>query len=175
MRRFGRSHEPEDHEAAAAPAMASQVEDAAAQAAPRRRLRRTRRSEPEPGTGATESRFGLQSEVLLLREENARLKAAQHQGPDIARLLGRARSLPAVDVDRESVADETTRVLVEGLVIRESLLEICHGIERAMYSFKAKLNALESAAAAAGSAPAVEQDAGGFDVNHTNGHGASVA
>ena len=39
----------------------------------------------------------LRAELVLLREENARLKAAQHQRPDIGRLLGRARSLPAAD------------------------------------------------------------------------------
>ena len=41
-------------------------------------------------------------------------------------------------------ADETTRMLVEGLVIRESLLEICQEIERAMVSFEARLKALEA-------------------------------
>ena len=35
-------------------------------------------------------------------------------------------------------------MLVEGLVIRESLLEICQEIERAMVSFEARLKALES-------------------------------
>ena len=35
-------------------------------------------------------------------------------------------------------------MLIEGLVIRESLLEICQEIERAMVSFEARLKALES-------------------------------
>ena len=90
---------------------------------------------------AGESLGALRAELVLLREENARLKAAPHQGPDIAQLLGRARSAPALPDD---LADETTRVLVEGLVIRESLLEICQEIERAMVSFEARLKALES-------------------------------
>ena len=37
-------------------------------------------------------------------------------------------------------------MLVEGLVIRESLIEICHEIERAMVVFEARLDALASAA-----------------------------
>ena len=52
--------------------------------------------------------------------------------------------MSAAALDDASVADETTRVLIEGLVVRESLLEICQEIERAMVSFEAKLKALES-------------------------------
>jgi hypothetical protein len=103
---------------------------------------------------AGESLGALRAELVLLREENARLKAAPHQAPDIAQLLGRARSLPSAHLDDDSVADETTRVLVEGLVIRESLLEICQEIERAMVSFEARLKALESTGSLRGSARA---------------------
>jgi len=103
-----------------------------------------RRADFEALEVAGESLGALRAELVLLREENARLKAAPHQEPDIARLLGRARSLPDARLDAASLADETMRVLVEGLVIRESLLEICQEIERAMVSFEAKLKALES-------------------------------
>ena len=110
-----------------------------------RRRRRRRAAAPvapvAPATGG--EALALQAELVLLREENARLKAAPHQAPDIAQLLGRARSAPA-SLDPHNVADETTRVLVEGLVIRESLLEICQEIERAMVSFEARLKALEA-------------------------------
>jgi hypothetical protein len=102
-----------------------------------------RRADFEALEVAGESLGALRAELILLREENARLKAAPHQAPDIARLLGRARSLPAAGLDDASLADETTRVLIEGLVVRESLLEICQEIERAMFSFEAKLKALE--------------------------------
>jgi hypothetical protein len=67
--------------------------------------------------GAADSRAALEAEIVLLREENARLKA-----------------------------DETSQMLVEGLVIRESLIEICHEIERSMVIFRARLDALASAA-----------------------------
>jgi hypothetical protein len=92
--------------------------------------------------GSDESLSELHSELVLLREENARLKAAEHKGPDIEGLLTRARSLSAARDDDAGVADETTRVVVEGLVIRESLLEICRQIERVMISFEARLRAL---------------------------------
>jgi hypothetical protein len=89
-----------------------------------------------------ETLTALHAELVLLREENARLKAAPHQPPDIARLLERARAQP--EIDPEALADETARMLVEGLVIRESLLEICQEIERAMVTFEARLKALET-------------------------------
>ncbi len=98
-----------------------------------------RRSDVE---GEDESLSELRSELVLLREENARLKAAEHKGPDIEGLLTRARSLSAARDDEAGMADETTKVLVEGLVIRESLLEICRQIERVMISFEARLRAL---------------------------------
>jgi hypothetical protein len=101
-----------------------------------------RRADYEALEVAGESLAALRAELVLLREENARLKTARHQGPDIGGLLERARSLPETRVD--DLGDETTRVLVEGLVIRESLLEICQEIERAMVSFEARLKALES-------------------------------
>jgi hypothetical protein len=92
--------------------------------------------------GPDESLSELHAELVLLREENARLKAAEHKGPDIDGLLIRARSLSAARDDDAGLADESQRVLVEGLVIRESLLEICRQIERAMGSFEARLRAL---------------------------------
>jgi hypothetical protein len=101
-----------------------------------------RRADLEVLEVAGESLGALRAELVLLREENARLKAARHQAPDITGLLERARSLPGERVD--DIGDETARVLVEGLVIRESLLEICQEIERAMVSFEARLKALES-------------------------------
>jgi hypothetical protein len=107
---------------------------------PRRFVRRRPDADgPEVGD---ESLAELHSELVLLREENARLKAAEHAGPDIEGLLGRARALSAARAEDAGGGDETTTVLVEGLVIRESLLEICRQIERAMALFEARLRAL---------------------------------
>ncbi len=108
---------------------------------PRRRFRR--RTDRDEATAAdAESFAGLRAELLLLREENARLKAAQHQRADVSRLIGRARSLAAAEPDRDSVSDDVEQLLVEGLLIRESLLEICQEVERSMVAFEGKLNAL---------------------------------
>ena len=137
--------------------MSAEVEPAAevGQARPRRRLGRGRPVPPEESAHG-ETLAWLHAEVLLLREENARLKAQRHQDSDIATLLGRARSVRSTAEDRESVTDDTAQMLVDGLVIRESLLEICQEIERSMVAFQAKLNALAIPAASEnGHGPAV--------------------
>ena len=109
----------------------------------RRRFRR-----PRPLTGPLDAEADetevLQAELTLLREENARLKGAQVARADVSRLLGRARSLPSSEVDPDSLSDDTAQMLVDGLVIRESLFEICQEIERLMLAFEARLDALAS-------------------------------
>jgi hypothetical protein len=107
---------------------------------PRRRFRR--RTDREVMADDAESFAALRADLLLLREENARLKAAQHQRADVSRLIGRARSLAAAEPDRDSVSDDVEQLLVEGLLVRESLLEICQEVERSMVAFEGKLNAL---------------------------------
>jgi hypothetical protein len=155
----------------------------------RRRFRRGRPSPLDGFAGTDESVGSLRAEVVLLREENARLKALQHRRSDIGRLLGRARSLPSAEADRESLDDETAQLLVDGLVVRESLVEICQEIERSMVAFEAKLNALASAAGDRSFPPAGADEAEGSnghgpprgharsaaDTGQTNGHGPSAA
>jgi hypothetical protein len=121
-------------------------DDTAVPPGPRRRFRRTRPAAADDG--ADETLAALHAEVLLLREDNSRLKAAQHQRADIGRLLDRARSVSSTDADtdRDSHDDDIAQLLVDGLVIRESLLQICQEIERSMVAFEAKLNALAETA-----------------------------
>src|SRR4051794_39537696 len=99
--------------------------------------RRGRFERPE-GTarGADDSRAALEAEVVLLREENARLKArgGAHES------LERTRSLRSDEVEPGNLADDTAQMVVEGLVIRESLIEICREIERSMMIFEARLD-----------------------------------
>jgi hypothetical protein len=148
---------PED----AAEPRAGGHEDDDRQPRARRRFRRPRPVDGQERALEAEPPNALEAEVLLLREENARLKAAQHQRADIGRLLDRARSLPSADFDSQSMSDDTAQMLVDGLVIRESLMEICQQIERAMVAFEARLNALAS--------PVADGAEGSIEV--TNGHG----
>lgn len=107
---------------------------------PRRRF--GRRKEDAAGHGA-EALAALHAEVLLLREENARLKAARHQPVDLEGVVGRARALVDDQLDRGNEADDAEQLLVDSMVIRESLLEICQEIERSMVAFEARLAALQ--------------------------------
>ena len=134
---------------------------------PRRRFRRgagTLEDDGRPGAG--DPLDSIHAELVLLREENARLKAAQHRRADVGRLLDRARSLPAATADSGGASDDTAQLLFDGLVIRESLLEICREIERAMVAFEAKLDALASAAVDRPSPAPAE---------HGNGNGSTPA
>ena len=113
-----------------------------------RRRRRRRAAAPVapvvPATGG--EALALQAELVLLREENARLKAAGHQEPDLGALLERARTLPGVGVGADDRGDEAAQLLVEGMVMRESLLGLCQEIGRSMAVLEARLTALGGAA-----------------------------
>jgi len=128
----------------------------------RRRFRRVAGTLEDDGRpGAGDPLDSVHAELVLLREENARLKAAQHRRADVGRLLDRARSLPAATADSGGASDDTAQLLFEGLVIRESLLEICREIERAMVAFEAKLDALGTAAVDRPGAAAFEHGGNG--------------
>jgi hypothetical protein len=140
-----------------------------------RRWPRTAETEALDQTG--EPLAVLHAEVLLLREENARLRGAQHQRAELARLLGRARALPdtasdtAGDTDTDTLGDEAAQMLIDGLVIRESLLELCEEIERAMVGFGARLEALASPAVEQVIAPLPRASGNGKRHSYGNGNG----
>jgi hypothetical protein len=136
---------PHDRKTAPAPApdTARASFDHAVPTPPRRRFGR-REAPRSDDAGGGESLQAVLAEVVLLREENARLKAAQHQPASLGRILGQARSLPAAHHDAEELADDAANMLIEGMVLRESLLEVCHELERAMVGVKTRLEALST-------------------------------
>src|SRR4051812_18711241 len=107
------------------------------------RLRFRRRRSDHHGDGADEA-AALLAELVLLREENARLKAGRHQLPSLGRLVGQARTLGQSGAE-EDAADEAAGMLVEAVVLRDSLLEVCEELERSMASVRARLEALGTA------------------------------
>ena len=136
---------------------------------PRRRFMPGRRTADRWAAGE-ESLSSLEAEVMLLREENARLKLARHhERPDLAGLLGRARAVGETATDEDSATDETTHMLVEALVIREALMEICRALERSLVAYQAKLNALLDATVQRRPEPAEEE------APHRNGNGSELA
>jgi uncharacterized small protein (DUF1192 family) len=106
-----------------------------------RRRRRGRRAAGESAGTHAQSVAALQAEVVLLREENARLKADGLHQPDLDALLGRARSM-ARAASPEDAADDATQVLVDAMVLRESLIALCQEIARSMEHVEARLAAL---------------------------------
>jgi PAS domain-containing protein len=113
------------------------------------RTRRFKRSgQPNgPADGPADSKEALMAELMLLREENAWLKAAQHQSPGIGRVIERARAIPQASPDGDELQDEAARILVEAHVLRESLLDVIAEIQQAMERVRAALEALPSGVA----------------------------
>jgi hypothetical protein len=113
--------------------------------AKRRRFRRSSNARAGQDREITRLLGALNAEITLLREENARLKAAQHESPGLAKLLDSARALPTTLEGYENAGDEAAEMLVEGLVIREALLEVCEQIQQSMAAVKARLSPLAAA------------------------------
>jgi hypothetical protein len=107
----------------------------------RRRFRRSRDAGVREGATVEALQEAL-AELVLLREENARLSAAAHQPPSLGRLMGQVRSLGTEQDDCDDCADEAAQMIVEGVVLRESLLEVCRELERSMATLKARLTAM---------------------------------
>jgi hypothetical protein len=128
-----------------------------------RGLRFRRRRTDEVADGGTDSVAEALAELVLLREENARLKAARHQVPSLGRVLGHARALPFAGLDAEDEADETAEMLAEVVVLRESLLEVCAELERSMAAIRARLLAIGEIRAVSGGEGAAEAAKADFD------------
>jgi hypothetical protein len=121
---------------------ASERRAAATGAVATRRFGRREHVRSDDGPDGAESLQALLAEVVLLREENAGLKAAQHQPASVGRALRHVRSLSAAPVDDGELADDAAQMLVESLVLRESLLQVCEEIEEAMARVRSRLNGL---------------------------------
>jgi len=106
------------------------------------RFRRTRQPKPPAAGSPEEAMATLLAELMLLREENAWLKAAQHQAPDIGQAIQRVRKLPADQRQSEDRGDDATQVLVEAHVLREALLELCDEVQRVMSTVHQRLEEL---------------------------------
>jgi hypothetical protein len=119
-------------------------ETATAQAGrePFARFRRFRGDAQVKVDGETvEDELALKLQVMLLSEENARLKAAQHRPSDIGTLIDQMRLLGAQEGESE-LLDEAWTMLSECLVIREGLEQACIEIQAAIGDVRARLGSL---------------------------------
>ncbi len=108
----------------------------------RRRLEQLRGdAEAFGGDDDPDEESDLQLEVMLLREENARLKAERHRPSDVDTLIDQMRRLGAEKGDAEMV-DEAWTLLSECLVIREGLEQACVEIQAAIVAVHDRLRNL---------------------------------
>lgn len=89
----------------------------------------------------------LETELALLREENAQLKVERHRPADAGHVIERMRSLrtqsaiePQADVSAAAVGE--TRAIAECLVMRDGLMEACREVQQAMQGIRGRLGAL---------------------------------
>jgi hypothetical protein len=108
----------------------------------RRRLERFKGlAETHELPGSLDDEAELRLQLMLLREENARLKAARHQPPSPGTAIDRVRMLSTPATEAEQ-ADDAWSVLADCLVIRESLDQACVEIQRAISSVRDRLDGI---------------------------------
>jgi hypothetical protein len=89
----------------------------------------------------------LETELALLREENAWLKVERHRPPDTGRIVESMRELaqapqaPAGETEASSAYDPS-RTMVECLAIRDGLLAACKEAQQAMQGLRSRLSGL---------------------------------
>ncbi|MGH2856143.1 MAG: hypothetical protein ACRDMJ_01515 [Solirubrobacteraceae bacterium] len=93
----------------------------------------------------------LEIKVMLLHEENARLKSARHRPSDFGSAIDRARVLSLADAQAEAEAeadadaerlDDAWAVLSECMAIREGLDQVCAELQGAIETVRERLSTL---------------------------------
>ena len=97
---------------------------------------------------------------MLLREENARLKAARYQPPSAGSAIDRVRLLTSPEHEGEML-DDAWALLSDCLAIREGLDQVCVEIQSAMASVRDRLSALTVSIESATEGVEPEADAAG--------------
>jgi hypothetical protein len=151
-------------ETAAEAALAALVNDVPAEPAQAGRLRR-RLARFRGDSDALREAAGADADVdqeltlMLLREENARLKAERHRPAGVGVMVERLR-LVATEEAAGDAADDVWSLLSECLAIREGLDHACNEIHAAISSVQERLAALQlkSLQQAARSAPSRTSD-----------------
>jgi hypothetical protein len=89
----------------------------------------------------------LETELALLREENAWLKVERHRPPDTGRVVERMRKLgQAAQVQPNgsegSPAADAAQTMVDLLAMRDGLVEACKEVQQAMEGIRTRLSGL---------------------------------
>lgn len=128
------------------------------------RLERFRRGLGRLRSGETpDDEANLELAVLLLREENARLKADLHRPTDVGTMTAMMRRT-AAEQGEDELSDEVWSLLSDCLVIQEELTQACEEIKTAMTAVQQRLRSLTIAIERSGSKPS-------NGAIHSAGHG----
>jgi flagellar hook-basal body complex protein FliE len=109
------------------------------------RLRRSQPREQHAGGHEQVSKdatASLHAELALLREENRRLSVERHMPRDAGRVADLLSAASTRAERSQAAGDEAAELLAEGMVLRESLIEVCAEIGKAMTALEARLQAL---------------------------------
>jgi hypothetical protein len=129
-------------ESGQSPGQAGKPVDSAPLARFKRRLERYRGlAEEEAFISSFDDEEGLKLQVMLLREENARLKAGHQKPSDLGSLIESVRTL-SDPADPNELVDESWGVLAECAVLREGLDQACIEIQAALNSVRERLATL---------------------------------
>ncbi|HYB28981.1 MAG TPA: hypothetical protein VEF89_20380 [Solirubrobacteraceae bacterium] len=108
----------------------------------RRRFDRMRgNGDAQAPTDSLDDRDSLRLEVMLLREEVARLRAERHRSADIGTLIDQLRELGAGSGEAD-MEDEVWSLLAEMMVFREGLEQACIELESAVGAVRRHLGSL---------------------------------
>ena len=108
----------------------------------RRRLERFRGTESDrDGFESSDDEAELKLQLLLLREENARLKSARHQPASPGTAIDRVRVL-ATSANEGEALDDAFSLLGDCLTIRESLDQVCVEIQAALDAVRDRLDSI---------------------------------
>lgn len=84
----------------------------------------------------------IEAELVLLREENARLRMERVQRPDAGPMIDRLKSLSAAAPPDEEQRDQAWHLIGEALVMREVLIDVCKEIGQTTITLQTRLSDL---------------------------------
>jgi hypothetical protein len=84
----------------------------------------------------------IEADLVLLREENARLRFERAQRPDAGSTIERLKALSAAQPPSADRRDEAWHLISEALVMRDVLIDVCKEIGQMTITLQTRLNNL---------------------------------
>jgi hypothetical protein len=84
----------------------------------------------------------VETELVLLREENARLRLERAQRPDAGPMIERLKTLSAIEPPDHDHRDEAWHLISQALVMRDVLIDVCKEIGQTTITLQTRLSDL---------------------------------